>query len=499
MKSFLFTLGFLALFLTPRSQTYTHPTTGVASTYCGACVVSTCSGTYYDNGGAGGNYAANINNIYRTFCPNTPGMCVRAAFTSFSMNDTYFLCFGPSSCCDYLSILNGPAQNSTSIFSNCTSSPGTVTASNPSGCLTFRFVSDGSVQLAGWAANLSCVACAGGPTGTSNSDCINATPICSSASFNDASTGPGIVAEGCSGCNTSEVYTNWYRIRIATSGTLAFTIDPNINTDDFDVVVYGPGVTCASLGTPIRCTYAAVSGTGNTGLGGGALDNSEDVSGDQWVAPLNVTAGQEYYILINGWTPTAGSNGFNMSFTGTATFDCTILSAEIGSFTGKKSINGTELHWDTQVENNIQSFEVERLNSNQIWETIGGTSATGIPTEYFFVDEHPMMGSNKYRIRMLDNQGGFSYYNNVVEVNYYAEKVAFFPNPVKQGMTMEIESDDSYTTIIRIFNSTGQEVLSLPIEIVSGTVNQYQLNLSSLPAGPYWASMSGRTYQIVKE
>ena len=140
---------------TVQAQTYTHPTTGVQNTYNGACLVSTCSGTYYDNGGAGGNYAANVNNIYRTFCPNTAGRCLRATFTSFSMNDTYFLCFGPNSCCDYLQVLNGPAQNSPALYNNCTASPGTITSTDPSGCLTFRFVSDGSVQLAGWAATLS--------------------------------------------------------------------------------------------------------------------------------------------------------------------------------------------------------------------------------------------------------------------------------------------------------------------------------------------------------
>ena len=105
---------FILLMLTPgmlSAQTYTHPTIGISNTYAGACMVNTCSGTYYDNGGAGGNYGANINAIYRTFCPSTAGMCMRATFTSFSMNDTYFLCSGPNSCCDYLQILNGPAQN----------------------------------------------------------------------------------------------------------------------------------------------------------------------------------------------------------------------------------------------------------------------------------------------------------------------------------------------------------------------------------------------------
>ncbi|MEI2421158.1 CUB domain-containing protein, partial [Arthrospira platensis SPKY2] len=34
--------------------------------------------------------------------------------------------------------------------------PGPFTSSAPGGCLTFRFRSDGSVQLAGWSANVTC-------------------------------------------------------------------------------------------------------------------------------------------------------------------------------------------------------------------------------------------------------------------------------------------------------------------------------------------------------
>jgi hypothetical protein len=304
-------------------QVYLQPTVGVQSTYTGACMVTTCSGTSYDNGGAAGNYAPNVNNIFRTFCPNTAGMCMRATFTSWSMNDTYFLCFGPNSCCDYLGILNGPVQNSPALFNNCTTSPGTITASNPSGCLTFRFVSDGSIQLPGWSATLSCVPCAGGPSGTSNSDCAFATPVCADTPFSDASPGPGITAEGCSGCVTSENYTNWYRITILTSGTLAFTINPNNNADDFDPVVFGPNVTCGALGAPVRCSYAINSGNGNTGLGNGAADPSETVAGDQWVSQMNVTAGQTYYVMINGWSATSGTNGFLLDWTGTASLNCT--------------------------------------------------------------------------------------------------------------------------------------------------------------------------------
>jgi len=124
IKRFTTTLAcFVVLCIQIAYAQYTHPTTGQQSTSIGACPVTLCSGTFTDNGGSGGNYAANINGTIRTFCAENPGEQLRATFTSFSMNDTYFLCFGPNSCCDYLQILDGPTIQSPVIYNDCTSSP----------------------------------------------------------------------------------------------------------------------------------------------------------------------------------------------------------------------------------------------------------------------------------------------------------------------------------------------------------------------------------------
>jgi len=406
MKAF-----FLFVLLAPGmvlAQTYTHNTTGIASTYAGACMVNTCSGTYYDNGGAGGNYSANINAIYRTFCPSTPGMCVRATFTSFSMNDTYFLCFGPSSCCDYLQILNGPAQNSPALYNNCTSSPGTITASNGSGCLTFRHTSDGSVQLAGWAATLSCVACAGGPTGTTNQDCPNAVQVCADTPISSTVNGPGLVSESCVGCTGAggEVYSSWYVFQVASSGTLGLTIDPTTNSDDYDFALYGPGVTCGALGSPIRCSYAANSN--NTGMGNGAVDVSEDVAGDAWVSTLPVTAGQVYYLMVNQWTPTAAGFTLDWNLTSGASLNCTPLSIELKDFYCKQDERNMAVTWTTVSEKNSDYFILEKSEDGVNFFPLLQTDAQGesnTPTDYYFYDNHPIVGNNYYRLTEVDQNG----------------------------------------------------------------------------------------------
>ena len=98
--------------------------------------VSTCSGTFYDIGGSGGNYT-NSQNVTTTFCSNA-GNCLRVAFTAFNTESGW----------DFLYVYDGPNISSTLLGTFSGSSlPGTFTSST--GCLTFRFTSDGSTVSSG--------------------------------------------------------------------------------------------------------------------------------------------------------------------------------------------------------------------------------------------------------------------------------------------------------------------------------------------------------------
>ncbi|MBI4648565.1 MAG: hypothetical protein HY738_18770, partial [Bacteroidia bacterium] len=310
---------------------YNHPTTGVQGTYNGGCMENISCGSsssYCDDGGSG-NYSNSVNMIYQTFCPDAPGQCVQATFNDFSLENLTH----PAGCYDWISVGNGPTQNSTVLWQGC-GDPADITTingsySNPlvstdaSGCLTFRFKSDGTINESGWNITLQCVACAGSQTTSTGAyDCVNAIPICQDVSYSGSSIGPGLSGDGCSGCQISENYATWYYFNVQTGGTMSLTIDPVDNNDDYDFAVYQAN-SCGSLGTPVRCSYAA--NTGNTGMVNGAGDNSEDVNGNGWVEDLNVSAGQNYYLLVNNWT--AAGNGFTLDWTlgGGAAMNCTIV------------------------------------------------------------------------------------------------------------------------------------------------------------------------------
>jgi PKD repeat protein len=138
--------------------------------------ITTCVGNFYDTGGPAGNYTDN-ENLTMTFLPYSPNAMIRAAFSSYSTELGY----------DYLRIYNGTSTAAPLIGTyNGTTGPGTITASNASGALTFNFTSDGSVQSTGWEAAISCQSTTLPPVADFSATPLNP-PINTTVTFSDMS------------------------------------------------------------------------------------------------------------------------------------------------------------------------------------------------------------------------------------------------------------------------------------------------------------------------
>ena len=119
--------------------------------FMGNNTVTTCVGNFYDTGGAGSNYGDD-ENFTMTFLPSSPNGKMEIVFTAFSVEDE------PSCDYDWLKIYDGVNTNASLMGKFCgNNSPGTVTATNEAGALTFEFSSDGSVTESGWQATIGCL------------------------------------------------------------------------------------------------------------------------------------------------------------------------------------------------------------------------------------------------------------------------------------------------------------------------------------------------------
>lgn len=482
-----------------RAQ-YSHPTVGINGEYVGSCLVANCGPlTYTDNGGAAGNYSNNINNIYRVFCPSVAGNCMSVTFSSFNTESGF----------DWLMIGNGPTQNSP-LFTTAPANgagqimgtpatPFTYTATGASGCLTFRFRSDGTVTRPGWNAILTCLPCAGGPNGTDNSDCQTMTPLCSGAAIATNSTGPGIVAEGCTGsaCPAGgENHTNWYTFQAQTTGTLSITINPTVGTDDYDFAIYGPNVTCGALGAPIRCTDSGTTGmTCACGTAGAAnTDLTEDVTGNGVVRILNVVAGQTYILVVDKWSPSGGT-GYTLSFGGTASLDCVILPVELAEFSAEYQPNEhvVDLFWRTESERINDRWEVEKSTDGVNFEIINvvkGNGTTNNESQYYAIDDSPNIGMNYYRLNQWDTDGNGKHSEiravNVLDDVY--DMLSVFPNPTTGFSEVIFNSYKKETAMLNVVSYDGKVVVNTPVEAVKGG-NRLDLDLSGQQRGVYFVSV----------
>ena len=109
--------------------------------------VTTCSGLFYDPSGPNSNYGNN-QSYTMTFYPETEDASISVAFTQFNTEANY----------DYLYIYNGTSASANLIGQySGTTNPGTVTATNADGALTFVFTSDVYQNAEGWVATVACV------------------------------------------------------------------------------------------------------------------------------------------------------------------------------------------------------------------------------------------------------------------------------------------------------------------------------------------------------
>ena len=236
------------IFFKGLSQTYSL--TGNLGT------ITTCAGTFYDSGGSAGSYT-NGQNRTVTFCSGN-GQPIYLNFTQFATEAGF----------DVVTIYNGPSTASPGLGTySGTNSPGIIVAT--SGCITIRFVSDGSVTGAGWTATIGC----GTPPPSPNMS--NASITACSGNFYDS---------GGAGANYGNNQTFVYTICPSTPGAKvrvtfsAFSLENNF---DFLQIYDGASIAAPSLG--------AYTGTTSPGIVTATAANASGCLTFRFTSDVSVT------------------------------------------------------------------------------------------------------------------------------------------------------------------------------------------------------------------
>ena len=161
-------------------------------------------------------------------------------------------------------------------------------------------------------------------------DCNSAIPVCqnvytTAVSYSGYGTNNEIPSNSsCLGSN--EKNSVWYTFNTSSSGNLAFNINPNNSSNDYDFALYDiTGSNCAGIAngaiTPIRCNFSATAG--QTGLSSSGTNASEPASGSNQSTVLPTTSGHTYVLIISNYS--SSQSGYTLDFSpGTASiFDVT--------------------------------------------------------------------------------------------------------------------------------------------------------------------------------
>lgn len=172
------------------------------------------------------------------------------------------------------------------------------------------------------------------------------------------------------------------------------------------------------------------------------------------------------------------------------------LAVEFLNFTAETVGNTNILKWQTLTETENQRFEIERAADGFNYKFIGeqkGAGTSNRSRDYLFEDRQPLVGTNYYRIKQIDNTGQYSYSNALLLKTELANKLTIYPNPLRtQIVNVSYHSDTADDVFLEIFDSTGEQVYQKEMSVIKGS-NTEAIKLPNLNIGFYIVKIKNGT------
>ncbi len=169
----------------------------------------------------------------------------------------------------------------------------------------------------------------------------------------------------------------------------------------------------------------------------------------------------------------------------------TALPIELLRFEGINKKNENVLTWETASEKNSQRFDIERSNDGKIFEKIGTIVTHNAASSYAFIDKNLSAPLHYYRLKLIDNDGSFSY-SKIISISVetgHALSLRVYPNPTENSITL---SSADYTQPTRLYNMTGALIFS-------SDITPTKINLSDVASGVYFLHVGEAVMKVVKE
>ncbi|MBP9192670.1 MAG: T9SS type A sorting domain-containing protein [Ignavibacteria bacterium] len=176
-----------------------------------------------------------------------------------------------------------------------------------------------------------------------------------------------------------------------------------------------------------------------------------------------------------------------------------VLPVELASFTSLINQNNVNLNWSTSNEVNNSGFEIERklTSENSSWNKVAFVNGNGNSTElkkYNYTDKNLEIGKYNYRLKQIDFNGNFEYYELenevIVGIPTQFELSQNYPNPFNPATKINFTLPADTKVSLSIYDVSGRLVSTL-INNEFKQANYYSVsfNGASLSSGTYFYSI----------
>ena len=183
-----------------------------------------------------------------------------------------------------------------------------------------------------------------------------------------------------------------------------------------------------------------------------------------------------------------------------------VVPVELASFTASVRGSDVTLNWQTATELNNMGFEIERKEVDAGWVELGYIEGKGTTTEtssYTFVDKNVLSGKYNYRIKQIDFDGSFEYYDleSAVEVGVPDQYGLSqnYPNPFNPTTKINYSVPVDGFVSISIFNILGEKVTTLVNANVKAGNYELTFDATNLASGMYLYRMESGDFVSIKK
>ncbi len=182
------------------------------------------------------------------------------------------------------------------------------------------------------------------------------------------------------------------------------------------------------------------------------------------------------------------------------------LPIEMSSFNSIINRRDVTLKWTTTSEINNMRFEIERSIVNGEWSDVGSVQGNGTTLSsmnYIFTDRNLNTGSYNYRLKQIDLNGNFQYFNLHNEVNIGVPTIfdlsQNYPNPFNPSTKINYDLPFDGRVSLKIFDMSGKEVSTIVNELQTAGYYTVSFNSGNLSSGIYFYTLSSGATVITKK